>query len=199
MNPFTIGLTGGIGSGKSTVTELFRQKQIDIIDADVVARTVVQPHSKTLHLIAAELGNEVLNEDDSLNRAYLKDLVFQHPEIKAWLENLLHPLIRTQMQEQLAHTTSAYVILAIPLLIETLPNPLVRRILLVDCPEACQIERTISRDHISPDLVQNIINQQSPREERRQYADDIIENDDTLQALEIQVDDLHQFYLDLAK
>jgi dephospho-CoA kinase len=199
MNPFTIGLTGGIGSGKSTVTELFRQKQIDIIDADVVARTVVQPHSKTLHLIAAELGNEVLNEDDSLNRTYLKDLVFQHPEIKAWLENLLHPLIRTQMQEQLAHTTSAYVILAIPLLIETLPNPLVQRILLVDCPEACQIERTISRDHISPDLIQNIINQQAPRKERRQYADDIIENDDTLQALEIQVDDLHQFYLDLAK
>jgi dephospho-CoA kinase len=198
MNKLTVGLTGGIGSGKSTVAKFFQKLHIDIIDADEIAKEVVLPGSHLLGKIAQELGGTILTKDGSLDRSALKTLIFEKPEIKNWLEDILHPAIRKQMAEEIDHCKSKYIILAIPLLIETLPNELVKRILVVDCAESAQIERAIERDHMPRELVQRIIETQASRDERLLYADDVIENDSDLASLEDQVLRLHQFYQDIA-
>lgn len=194
----TVGLTGGIGSGKSTVAALFSQLGVDIIDTDLLARQVVEPGTPALKEIVSHFGEEVLNSDNSLNRKMLGEKVFNHPEEKKWLENLLHPLINEAVIAAKTKVKSPYCIVVIPLLIETLPNPTIDRILVVDAPRELQLNRTNARDHRSASEINAIINTQATPEARRAAADDLIINDRGLIDLAEAVTKLHHYYLELS-
>lgn len=196
VNKLTIGLTGGIGSGKSVVANLFHQKGITIIDTDIIARQVVAPNTPGLQAIIEHFGDQFLTAGQ-LDRGRLREFIFQHPQEKQWLENLLHPLIRIEMLEQINAASSPYCIVVIPLLIENHPHPLIQRILVVDAPETMQIQRTVSRDQISPTLAKQIIAAQASREERLKVADDVIDNTTDLASLAHAVEQLHEKYLSL--
>lgn len=193
-----VGLTGGIGSGKSTVGNLFRQLGITVIDADQVSRKVVEPGTQAVAEIAQHFGLECLQEDGSLNRAHLRSLVFENKQNRQWLEALLHPLIRDDIVQQLASAPGPYVILESPLLLETNQHELTDRILVVDIPESLQLERASKRDHNSREQIQAIMDSQLPRDQRLARADDIIENSEPLSSLQVKVGQLHQGYLQLA-
>jgi len=192
-----IGLTGGIGSGKSTVASLFKEKGITIVDADVVAREQVEPSTETFARIVAHFGEEILNPDGTLHRSALRECIFNHPQERLWLNALLHPLIREDLFQQAKASQSPYTLLVIPLLIESLPYPHLQRILVVDTPLALQLERTMKRDQISLEAAQKILSHQISREERLKHADDVIVNDKTLSVLKSEIDELHSFYLSL--
>jgi dephospho-CoA kinase len=192
-----IGLTGGIGSGKSTVAQLFEKKGIKIIDTDAIARETTQPGHEALKKIAAHFGENILLPDGSLNRKLLRTIIFSDVNQKLWLEQLLHPLIRIEMQQQVESAQSPYCIVIIPLLFETKPNPIINRILVVDVSEEQQIERTQKRDHCSLEEVKAILASQATREFRLANAMDIIYNNGSLEDLEKEVDKLHQLYLSL--
>jgi dephospho-CoA kinase len=194
-----IGLTGGIGSGKSTVADLFQKLGITIIDTDQLARELVLPHTAALDAIVKKFGAAVVSESGDLNRKALRDIVFADPLARAWLEQLLHPLIRQEMARQAARATSPYCIAVIPLLFETTPNPLIRRILVVDLSEDLQIKRTSHRDQESAAKVEAILQAQVSRETRLSGADDIIYNDKNPADLIPQVEKLHKFYLSLCQ
>lgn len=201
---FIVGLTGGIGSGKSTVARLFNQLKVPAVDADVVAREVVAKGSPLLAKIAAHFGPQVLTAEQSLNRAALRQLIFKDPIAKSWLDSLLHPAIRAGMLAQLAKLPPApYVLLIAPLLLENKLNKLVNRVLVVDITEQNQLTRTLSRDAVSSganaEQVQAIIASQISRPARLALADDIIDNNGSAAMLEQQVQQLHQRYLHLAK
>lgn len=190
-----IGLTGGIGSGKSTVARLFANHGVTIIDADVIAAELTSQDKRVLTTITDYFGSEILDENGQLNRRQLRQIIFQNREHKKWLEQLLHPKIRLIMQEQIRAAKPPYCILVIPLLAEaTNPIPFLDRICVVDCPESVQVERISARDHISKSEALAIIKQQSSRERRLQMADDIIKNDLGIDKLKKQVDELHHFY-----
>jgi dephospho-CoA kinase len=193
----SIGLTGGIGSGKSTVADLFAKLGIDIIDTDLIARSVVEPGTKALRDIAAHFGKEVLNSDQTLNRKMLAKKIFNNLEEKSWLEKLLHPLINEEVLAAKAKVKSPYCIIVIPLLIETLPNPTIDRILVVDSPQSLQISRTVARDQRSESEITAIIDTQAAPEERLKAADDLIINDRGLAELTEAVLHLHHQYLKL--
>jgi len=194
-----IGLTGGVGSGKSTVAKMFQELGIDIIDADVIAREVTKPKSKNLIAIQNHFGKTILNSDDSLNRAALRDEIFNHPEKKEWLENLLHPVILNEAKKNILKVSSSYCILVVPLLFE-IPNlNLIDRILVIDASEELQIERTMKRDGCSRDLVLKMIASQTPRQTRLKDANDIILNNDYFRQLQSQVLRLHEKLLKIAK
>ncbi len=194
-----IGLTGGIGSGKSAVTSLFAAHGVDIVDADIVARDVVTPGSVGLSEIAKKFGDDILLPDGTLNRSHLRELVFHDETNKAWLNGLLHPLIREGMREGIANSKSAYCILAVPLLIENELTSMVNRVLVIDCTEQQQLERAMLRDGSSEQTIRHIMASQATREQRLQAADDIIDNSGALDTLPGQVDTLHNRYLQLAK
>ena len=198
MPPLVIGLTGGIGCGKSTVTALFSQLGIDIVDADIVAREVVQPGSACLAAIAEYFGPTMLLRNGELNRASLREQVFSDNKAKLWLEQLLHPAIRQQLLQQLAACTSPYAILVAPLLLENALDKYTQRILVIDLPQSLQLQRTLKRDAVSEHQIQAIMASQLSREARLARADDIIHNDADVDALPPQVDQLHQRYLKLA-
>jgi dephospho-CoA kinase len=198
MSRLVIGLTGGIGSGKSAASDRFAHHGIQIVDADVVAREVVAPGTEGLAAIAERHGNDVLLEDGGLDRAALRQLIFADPKEKDWLEALLHPLIRTRIQSQLASAASPYVILSSPLLVETDQRELVDRICVVDVPESVQLQRTMQRDQNDEALVRRIMAAQASRQIRRAQADDVVDNNGTLDALHTTVDTLHHKYLQLA-
>jgi len=189
-----IGLTGGIGSGKSTVANLFAEKSITVIDTDQLARDVTLPGQAALHKIVEKFGEGILLPDKTLNRAQLRKIIFADPHKRRWLEKLLHPLIRTEMQQLIAATKSPYCIVVIPLLLETEPNPLIKRILVVDALEEQQIWRAKMRDNLSEGEIKAIIYTQVTREQRLAAADDIIYNNGTLEELALQVEKLHQLY-----
>lgn len=196
---YTVGITGGIGSGKTAASDYLAQnKQITVVDADVAAREVVEPEMPALTAIAEHFGNEVLLESGSLNRQYLRQLIFDSPEEKLWIEELLHPIIRQQIIIQLSKVTSPYGVLVSPLLFETNQHQLVDRTLLIDIPEEIQLIRSCQRDSMSEEQAQRIISTQMPREGKRQQANDIIDNQGSLQQLYAQLDQLHQQYLELA-
>ncbi|WP_188008786.1 dephospho-CoA kinase [Grimontia hollisae] len=195
---YVVGVTGGIGSGKTTVANLFAEKGIEVIDADVIARQVVEPGSEGLKAIAEKFGATMLNQDGTLNRAVLREHVFSHPEDKNWLNGLLHPKIRQEMMEQTARATSPYCLLVIPLLVENRLQSLCQRVLVVDVSEATQIARTVQRDQVSPGQVENILAAQASRAQRLEAADDIIVNETDSTALSKQVETLHRQYLTLA-
>lgn len=193
-----IGLTGGIGSGKSTVAELFKQLGVPVIDADQIARQVVIPGTATLEQIKHYFGEDVFT-NNSLNRAALREKVLHNPEQRKLLEYLLHPLIRQEITKQVQALTDPYCIIEIPLLLESKPNPLIQRILVVDCPESLQIKRASTRGDFSEQQIKNIMAIQVSREFRLQAADDIVDNNTDLQHLSDQVKQLHQKYLELAE
>lgn len=198
MSSFVVGLTGGIGSGKSTVAAYFRQHGVVTVDADDIAREVVEPGSSALEAITRHFGPQVIQENGSLDRAALREIVFAAEEKRQWLEQLLHPLIRQRTEQQLQAATSPYVILVSPLLLETDQKQLVDRILVVDVSTDTQLNRTMSRDNNSREQVERIMAAQMPRETRRTQADDIIDNEVSPDAVARAVKQLHYRYLKLA-
>jgi dephospho-CoA kinase len=194
-----IGLTGGIGSGKSTVANLFAKRGVTVIDADQLSRDITTPEHEAYAQIIRQFGDEVVLESKHLDRKKIRKLIFANPENRHWLENLLHPLIREEMRLQTAKAESLYCIVVIPLIFETEPNPLLNRILVVDTTEELQKQRTQSRDTHTLAEVEAIMKTQIARAKRLAGADDIIVNDGKLEDLEPQVDKLHQQYLNLAK
>lgn len=196
---FVLGITGGIGSGKTAVTREFEKLGINVIDADIAARTVVAIGSKGLKQIQQHFGDDILLTDGSLNRAKLREIIFQNADEKKWLEQLTHPLIREEIIQGLQSSSSPYTILVSPLLIESGQFKLVDRVLVVDVPVELQIKRTCERDNNPQAQVEAIIASQLDRNKRLSYADDIIVNNQTLEHLEQQVAQLNQQYLRLSE
>ncbi len=194
-----IGLTGGIASGKTTVANLFRdQYTIDIVDADVVAREVVEPGSAGLQAICARYGKNILWDDGTLNRAALREIIFTDIKEKQWLDSLLHPMIRESMQIQLQQVQSDYALLVIPLMVENNLQQLADHILVVDVDEEMQIQRTVNRDGVSREQAESILRSQASRAERLAIADDVITNSSQNQQLLPQVAKLHKKYLEMS-
>lgn len=193
-----MGLTGGIGCGKSTVTALFAKLGVQYVDADIVAREVVQPGSACLATICQHFGNNIVNQAGELDRAALRQRVFSNAADKAWLEQLLHPAIRQQLLIQLAALTSPYALLVAPLLLENKLQHLVQRVLVIDLAEDLQRQRAMARDNSSEQQINAIMAAQISRTGRLQLADDIITNDSSIADLAPQVARLHQQYLQLA-
>lgn len=189
-----IGLTGGIGSGKSTVCHLFQELGVSIIDADIVARQLVEPGLPALIQLVEHFGRQILNADGSLNRATLRDLVFTDPDKKRQLEGILHPLVYSRIAAEIAQLQGNYCIVAVPLLLETGQAHSVDRVLVVDCSVEAQLARVISRDKLGKDQVLAIIASQIPREQRLTLADDVIDNSATPLQLAEQVKRLHNSY-----
>ncbi|MEZ8863100.1 MULTISPECIES: dephospho-CoA kinase [Vibrio] len=191
-----IGLSGGIASGKTTVANLFNQHfNIDIVDADIVAREVVALGSDGLKQITEHFGESILLEDGTLNRSRLRELIFSDPKEKQWLNDLLHPMIRDKIDSDLSKITSPYGLLVAPLLVENQMQGMADRVLIVDVPAEVQIERTMSRDNVSREQVASILKSQASREQRLAVADDVIKNHTKNQELLPQITDLHQKYL----
>ena len=193
-----IGLTGGIGCGKSTVCEFFAKRGIPVIDTDQLAHTLVKPGTKALQQITQQFGREVIRTDGSLDRAKMRELIFEDEEKRHQLEAPLHPLIRQEMQRQLDALDTPYAILAIPLLLEKGWQNELDRVLVVDCSEAQQLQRAQQRDGSSSDTIRRIIDSQIDRTRRLEAADDIIDNSGKSEAIAPQVEALHQRYLQLA-
>lgn len=197
MASYVVGLTGGIGSGKTAVSDRFAALGIEVADSDVAARQMVQPGQPALAQIAARFGAEVLQDDGTLNRALLRERIFADRVQRRWLERLLHPLINGLVADQLAAARSSYAILVNPLMQSR--DPRADRILVVDVPEDVQVQRTIRRDGVGEAQARAIVASQTARAARLAFADDVIVNDDTLPALQTKVDALHERYLALSR
>ncbi len=194
----TIGLTGGIGSGKSTVCDRFAALGAPIVDADQVAREVVLPGRPGLARIVDQFGREILSRDGTLDRGRLRARVFSDASARKALEAILHPLIREAMDRQVAQLTAPYAILAIPLLLEGGRREGIDRVLVVDADESQQIARACRRDHQNREQIRAIIAAQCSREDRLNAADDVIYNTGDLEQLNRQVTEMHNRYLRLA-
>lgn len=195
MTKHVIGLTGGIGSGKSAATEAFKSLGISIVDADEVARDVVAVGSEGLRSIVERFGSDILLEDGQLNRPALRERVFSNERDKQWLNQLLHPLIRAKMLADIDAAPSAYCILSVPLLIENSMENLCDRVIVVDCPESLQLSRALQRDGSSRKTIESIMASQASRSQRLEKADDVIDNTGSLDGLHAQVALLHQQYV----
>ncbi|EIV2086200.1 TPA: dephospho-CoA kinase [Klebsiella aerogenes] len=195
---YTVALTGGIGSGKSTVADEFAHLGVTVIDADIIARQVVEPGTPALLAIAEKFGPQMINDDGSLNRRRLRERIFAHSEDKAWLNALLHPLIQQETRRQMQASTSPYLLWVVPLLVENRLTDKADRVLVVDVPKETQIERTIRRDGVSREHAEHILAAQATREQRLAAADDVIENMGSADAVASHVARLHDKYLMLA-
>ncbi|MFQ2203823.1 dephospho-CoA kinase [Aeromonas hydrophila] len=196
---YVVAITGGIGSGKTTVANQFAELGIEVVDADVIAREVVEPGTPALAAIAAHFGSEVITPDGQLDRRQLRERVFTDPQAKGWLNALLHPLIRTEMQRQCAAARSPYCLLVVPLLVENRLTALANRVLVIDVDEATQIERTCRRDGVSREQAQAILAAQASRAERLAAADDVLDNQNgTPEAIKSRILALHETYLAFA-
>ncbi|WP_350238663.1 dephospho-CoA kinase [Pectobacterium colocasium] len=195
---YIVALTGGIGSGKSTVADEFAKLGATIVDADIIARQVVEPGKPALDAIRLRFGDAILNIDGSLNRTALRQRIFSSPEEKQWLNNLLHPLIHQETQAQFQSASAPYILWVVPLLVENGLQQRAQRILVVDVDRETQLERTLARDSISRQQAENILAAQATREQRLAYADDIIDNSRCPSELASQVAGLHRHYLELA-
>jgi dephospho-CoA kinase len=193
-----VGLTGGIGCGKSTVARLFNNLNIPVLDADEIAHRLVDAGQPALALISQEFGPAILSPDGSLNRKNLRDLVFSDLKQKKKLESILHPLIYKTLQTELKQLVAPYCILSIPLLFETNMMQLVDRVLVIDCPLETQIERVKTRDNLTVETIRSIINSQLSRTIKKAKADDLIDNSGTDYRLAEQVKKLHNLYLSLS-
>ena len=199
MSTFIIGLTGGIGCGKTTVSDIFSKLGAGIVDADVVAREVVEPGTSALASIKKKFGDDIINPDSFLNRQALRTIVFSNSEHLKWLNELLHPLIRRMIETKLAECTNDYCLLVAPLLIENKLLHLVDRVLVIDIDESVQLQRTIQRDPSSAEEVKRIISNQVPRKVRIESADDTLNNNNSdLSKLHARINDLHLSYLELS-
>lgn len=195
---YTVALTGGIGSGKSTVADAFARQGINVVDADVIAREVVEPGAPALAEIEKHFGTEILHQDGTLNRRALRDRVFASPFEKSWLNGLLHPLIHQQTQRLLAEATSPYVLWVVPLLVENQLQTKADRVLVIDVSPEVQIQRTMQRDGVSREHAEQILAAQATREERLAVADDVIDNNGAPDAIASDVARLHATYLGFA-
>jgi len=193
-----IGLTGGIGSGKTTVCKLFSGHGVPVFDADEIARQLVSPGQPALQTIMQEFGEGVIDAQGQLRRDQLRTLVFRDPEKRRRLEQTLHPLIVRELENQACQCHAPYCILSIPLLIEKGLHRLVHRVLVVDCSEALRIQRVMDRDHLTAEQVKAIMQAQVSDETRLEIADDVIVNETDIAALEKQVAALHEKYLGLS-
>ncbi|WP_421232444.1 dephospho-CoA kinase [Aeromonas jandaei] len=196
---YVVAITGGIGSGKTTIANQFAELGIDVVDADVIAREVVESGTPALAAIADHFGPDVITPDGQLDRRRLREQVFSDPSAKAWLNALLHPLIRSEMQRQCAEARSPYCMLVVPLLVENKLTGLANRVLVVDVDEATQIERTCRRDGVTAEQAKAIIAAQVSRSERLTAADDVIENaNGSEMAIKARILTLHETYLAFA-
>ena len=195
--PWVLGLTGGIGSGKSAAAEAFAELGVETIDADHAARWVVEPGRPALTKIVDRFGDAVLLADGQLNRAVLRERIFTEPEQRQWLEALLHPLIRDEISQFLNAAQSPYAILVSPLLIESGQYKVVQRVLVVDVPSELQIARAVQRDQVSEEQLRAIMQAQLQRDERLKFADDVLCNAADKTALQREVQRLHDYYLTL--
>lgn len=194
-----IGLTGGIGSGKTTVADMFAEYGIPIIDADEIARELVEPGQPALERISQVFGEKILNSDGALDRKQLRDLIFHDAKMRKQLETILHPPIWKNMLDRLDSLSAPYAVLVIPLLVDTGNWEMIDRVLVVDAEEDLQIERVMRRDGVSREHAEAIIDNQVSRQERLAAADDVIENTGSLDDLKTQVKRLHEFYLNLER
>jgi len=193
-----VGLTGGIGSGKTAVSDQFAQLGIPVIDTDLIARELVEPGQPALTEIAAEFGTECLDKESRLNRARLREQVFADEDGRQRLEAILHPRIRAVARQRIATLQAPYCLLVIPLLAETGMTDLVDRVLVVDAPEDEQIRRVIARDRINEIQARRILATQASRDQRLALADEVLENSGDFAKLELLIADLHEHYLRLA-
>jgi len=194
---YVVGLTGGIASGKTTVADMIAREGINIVDADIVAREVVAIGSDGLAQISRYFGKEILLADGSLDRGLLREKIFSDNANKQWLNDLLHPLIRTELLAQLAASDSLYTLLVVPLLVENKLTTLCNHVLVVDVAEQVQIQRTMTRDNVSEQQAKAILQSQATREQRLAVADSVIVNNDRRQVSK-DTAVLHQKFLELA-
>ena len=197
LGPLRVGLTGGVGSGKSTVASHFEALGVPVIDADIVARQVVAPGQPALLDIAAYFGEEVLKEGQ-LDRALLRRKIFSDDHQRRWLEGLLHPLIYKAIEQQIASLSAPYVLIVVPLLLEAGWQNLVDRVLVVDVDPKLQIQRVVGRDQLESSVVEKMLKAQIIREPRLLAADDVLDNSGSPDDLPEKVLKLHQSYLNMA-
>ncbi|WP_429077597.1 dephospho-CoA kinase [Aeromonas veronii] len=196
---YVVAITGGIGSGKTTIANQFAALGIEVVDADVIAREVVEPGTPALAAIADHFGPDVIDPSGQLDRRSLRERVFSDPQAKEWLNALLHPLIRSEMLRQCAAASSPYCLLVVPLLVENKLTGLANRVLVIDVDEATQIERTCHRDGVSAEQAKAIIAAQASRSERLAAADDVIENyNGSEMTIKTRILALHETYLAIA-
>lgn len=195
---YIVALTGGIGSGKSTVADAFAELGVPLVDADAIARQVVEPGMPALMEITSRYGETILHTDGTLNRAVLRNKIFSEPQEKAWLNSLLHPLIQQETQRQLASINEPYVLWVVPLLVENGLHHRANRVLVVDVAPEIQLTRTMARDGITRQQAEDILASQVSRQQRLACADDIIDNSGDPKVIAPQVTLLHQQYLKLA-
>lgn len=196
---YIVGVTGGIGSGKSTVARLFADKGIEVVDTDDISHELTGPEGLAMAAIAKEFGPQVLRRDGALDRATMRSLVFSDLSAKARLENILHPLIRAESMGRCEAARSAYVLLMVPLLVESgAYRARCDRVLVVDCREETQVSRVTRRNGLAPEAVRAIMTVQATRAERLAAADDVVDNELGLASLAPQVEVLHARYLELA-
>ncbi len=198
---YVVAITGGIGSGKTAVSDLLQRHGAAIVDTDVIARELTGPHGAAMAARVEAFGNEIVAPDGSMNRAAMRTLVFGNPDARRRLEAILHPRIRAEAARQVEAAQGPYVVLVVPLLVEAKAayTDLIDRTLVVDCPESVQIERTMRRSGLSRAEAERILASQSSRDARLALADDVIVNDGSLEDLSGQVARLHASYLEAAR
>ncbi len=197
--PFCVGVTGGIGSGKSRAAALFAELGAAVVDTDDISHEITAAGGSAMSAIIKAFGTTVAAADGSMDRASMRRLVFENPDARKQLENILHPQIRERARNRVMASTAPYVLLVVPLLLETGSyRDLIRRVLVIDCDESLQISRAMQRSNLTADAVRAIMAAQLPRQQRLADADDVIRNDGDIAQLRAQVTDLHQQYLKLA-
>jgi len=196
---FTVVLTGGIGSGKTAASDHFLKLGVPVIDTDRIARDVVEPGQPALNAISESFGREFIGADGRLDRGRMRQAIFSDPGLKKRLESILHPVISTEVLRRIGELDDPYCILVIPLYAESSAYSWVDRVLVVDVSEQTQIERVMERDRISRDQAQAILDAQASRERRLSLADDVLDNSGSLAELQLQVENLHQKYLEQCK
>ena len=195
MSPFRVALTGGIASGKTTVANLFAALGVSVIDTDVIARQVVEPGQPALAAVVETFGTDVLDADGRIDRRHMRERVFGDADARRRLEAILHPAIRAEMERQSREAGGPYQLLVIPLLVESGRRDHVDRVLVVDVPEATQVERLVRRDAVPREQAEAALRAQATREARLAFADDVIENTGDMAALTARVAELHRGYL----
>ncbi len=193
-----IGLTGGIGSGKTVVSDAFQRHGVPVIDTDILARELVKPGQPALAEIIATFGPASLDASGALDRSYLRQTVFADPAQRKRLEAILHPRIRQALAERLVTLTASYCLVVVPLLTETAMAGLFHRILVIDIPENVQVQRVMARDHVDEAHAQRILSAQATQAQRLALAHEVLDNSGSLKSMEDQVTALHQRYLALA-
>ncbi len=194
-----IGLTGGIGSGKSVASDKFKSLGITVVDADVASRTVVEPGKPALKEIEDHFSSAIITAEGKLDRNKLREIIATDPEERKWLESVLHPKIGEQITKEISESTSVYTLYVAPLLLETNSQERCARVVVVDVPKEVQIRRTAKRDKVSPNQVEQMVAVQMEREKRLKKADDVLLNSGTIEDLEKQVEELHKKYIKMAE